>query len=274
MKQNGQYITTILIIACTALLLSGCFNITNTAEITPTAGTPTPGVIKSPIPVYANAQATIDYGKSQLLDLSRKATDVSLNMTQAAKAAALTTLEFNRRQKVDLDNQATAISLNITQAAATQEFIVKQTRLARDATTAAQSSAATAAQSDTLMKATQTGRAKAVLDSHDLQTAQAVAAMTAYPLTATPYAVTQAALLKLQYSREQKSFADQIVAPLIPIIATLDLILLILVIVVAYRQFISNPRRHLNQHYRVIPSVLLPPKPPPELPSESTVNDE
>jgi hypothetical protein len=43
---------------------------------------------------------------------------------------------------------------------------------------------------------------------------------------------------------------------------------------VAYRQFISIPRRNLNQHYRVIPSVLLPPKNPPELPSESKVNDE
>jgi len=87
----------------------------------------------------------------------------------------------------------------------------------------------------------QTAQAQAVLNVQVLQTNQAVAALTAAPLTATPYAATQAALLMQEYSREQQSFVNQIVKPLIPVFAVLDLVLFILGIVLVSRQFMPMP---------------------------------
>jgi hypothetical protein len=230
-------------------------------EFSPTPGhaTPAPGIIESPNPAYAFAQVTMDYGQSQLFDLPRKATEVSLNMTQAANAAALSTQGYNQRQKMDLDYQATIVSLNIAQAAATQKFITLQTKIVRDATAVAQSSAATATHSAYLVNVTQTAQAQAILDARVLQTAQAVAALAAYPLTATPFAMTQAALLMQQYDREQQAFVDQVVAPLIPVLATLVLLLFILGIVfLAYRRFMPMPwpRRLLTARENVNPSPL------------------
>jgi hypothetical protein len=233
-----------------------------------------------------------------LLDLSRKATEVSLNMSQAANSAALSTQDYNQRQKVDLDYQATVVSLNITQAAATQKFIRQQTKMAGDATAVAQSRAAAATHSASLVNVTQTARAQALVDAQVLQTAQAAAALTASPLTATPFAVTQAALLMQQYDREQQSFLDRVVTPLIPILATtLVLLLIILVIVLAYRRFMPMPwprrlsigRVNVNpgplimidgvivDHdpglHRVIPFELTPAN-PAGLPGENTVHVE
>lgn len=235
-------------------------------ELTPTPGQGAlaPAIIESPNPALADAQATIDTGQSQLLDLSRKSTEAALNRSQAANAAAQATKDYNQRQKLDLDYQATAVSLNITQAAATQNAITEQTKIARDATAAAQSSEATATHSAYLINVTQTAQAQAVLDAQVAQTAQAVSALTAYPLTqtvqaqvmlnvqstataqanatltaypltATPYAVTQAALLMQEYDREQQTFVDRVVAPLIPIVLSIDLLLVILFIILAYR---------------------------------------
>jgi len=271
MNITSQRIASLLILTFIAQMLLGCANLpTTNPEITPA-----PGIIESTNPAYAFAQATIDYGQSQLEDLSGTATEASLNMSQAANAAAQSTQDYNQRQKIDLDYQATLVSLNITQAAATQKSITQQTKMARDATAAAQSSAAAATHSAYLVNVTQTAQIQAILDAQDLQTAQALAALTAYPLTATysayernvtetvqaqlilnaqatqaaqalatltaypltatPFAVTQAALLMQEYDREQQSFVDRVVAPLIPIVATLVLVLFILVIVLAYR---------------------------------------
>jgi hypothetical protein len=245
----------------------------------------------------AFAQATIDSGQGQLLDLSRKATEISLNMSQAADAAAQATQDFNQRQQLDLDFQATAVSLNITQAAATQEFIAQQTQAAMDVTAAAQSTAAAATQSAILVKASQAAQAQAFLDARNLQTAQAVAALKAYPLTATPYAKTQAALLMQQYDREQQSFEDRIAAPLIPILAILDFLLVILGIILGYRRFMAMPgprpllpaginakpsplimiegviAEHNPWLHRNIPSQL-PPANPPRLPGDNSANVE
>jgi hypothetical protein len=55
-------------------------------------------MIESPDQAYAAAQATIEAGERQLLDLSRKAIEVSLNMAEAADAAAQSTKDFNERQ--------------------------------------------------------------------------------------------------------------------------------------------------------------------------------
>jgi hypothetical protein len=84
------------------------------------------------------------------------------------------------------------------------------------------------------------------MDAQVMQTNQAVAALTAFPLTATPLAGTEAALLSVQYDREQQAFEDQIVTPLIPVVGILFSLLLILGIIVLYRRFIPRawPRRY------------------------------
>lgn len=302
MNITRQRIASLLILTFMSQMLLGCgASISSTMpEFSPTPGyaTPAPGINESSNPDYAFAQATMDYGQSQLLDLSRKATEVSLNMSQAANSAALSTQDYNQRQKVDLDYQATLVSLNITQAAATQKFIRQQTKMAGDATAVAQSRAAAATHSASLVNVTQTARAQAILGAQVLQTAQDAAALTASPLTATPFAVTQAALLMQQYDREQQSFEDRVVVPLIPILATiLVLLLIILVIVLTYRRFMPMPwsrrlgiaRVNVNPDplimidgvivdhdlglHRVIPLELMPAN-PAGLPVENTVHVE
>jgi len=291
---GSQRIAWLLIITFMALMLMGCVDSLSTPIPEFSSA---PGIIASPNPADTFAQATIDYGQRQLLDLSRKATEVSLSMSQAANAAALSTQEYYQRQKLDLDFQATIVSLNIAQAAATQEFITQQTKMAGEATAVAQSLAVTATHSAYLVNGTQTAQVQAILDARVLQTDQAVAALTAYPLTATPFAVTQAALLMQQYDREQQAFVDRVVVPLIPVIAALVLLLFILGIVLANRRFLPMlwPRRlrmarvklipapliiidevavdHDTRFHRIIPSKLSPAN-PPGLPGENTVDVE
>ena len=300
MNLTRQRIAALLILTFVAMMLLGCA--TNTSIInpefsaTPGYATPAPGSIGSPDPAYADAQATIDAGQSQLLDLSRKDTEASLNITQAANAAAQSTQEYIQRQQVELDYQATVVSLNIAHAAATQKDIRQQTKMARDAIAAAQSSAVAATHSAYLVNVTQTAQAQAILDAQTSQTAQAVAVLTAYPLTATPLAATQAALLMQEYNREQQSFIDRVVSPLIPIVATtFALLLLILIIVLVRRRFMPvlwpprlriasvniNPlnmidgviKDHDLPLHQIIPPELTPAN-PPGLPGENTVHVE
>jgi hypothetical protein len=279
----GLTFMTLVIIGCSTpyTTLSGGSPTQRYVTPAPALVSPPQVIIETPNPAYLNAQATIDTGKSQQMDLSRRETETGLNLSQAADAAAQLTLDFNQRQKMDLAFQSTVVSQNITQAAATQRFVLQQTKIARDATTAAQSSAATAAQSIYLMNVNQTEQAQAIVDAQLLQTdqaaatltaypltatysayllnvtgtvqaqailvaqstqtAQAIAALTAYPSTATSVAATQAALLMQEYGREQQNFVKQIVTPLIPILITLDLLAFILVIILAYRRSITLP---------------------------------
>jgi hypothetical protein len=302
MNITRQRIATMLILTFMAQMLLGCASMAAaTPEFSPAPGHAAlaPPVIESPNPAYAFAQATMDVGQSQLLDLSRKRTKVSLDMSQAANSAALSTQDYNQRQKMDLDYQATVVSLNIAQAAATQKFIAQQTKIARDAAAAAQSSADVATQSARLVNGTQTAQAQAIVDAQvaqtdqalagltaypitatflanernvtetsqaqvilnaqEEQTAQAIAVLTANPLTATPLAAAKAALLMQEYDREQQSFVDRVVTPLIPILATLDILLFILAIILAYRRFISmpQPRRFRIASVNVTPRPLL-----------------
>lgn len=343
MNITSRRIAALLILALTTLMSVGCSSLAAATPVfTPTPGlvihsqaiaAPLPDVIESPNPAYVNAQATKDTGQSQLLDLSRKSTDVSLNMAQAANAAAQATRDSNQRQKLDLSYQATVVSLNIAQAAATQNYLLEQTKLANDATTAVQSSAATATESAFMVEVTQTAQAQVILDSQAQQTDQAAAALTAYPITATylaqagyvtataqamailnvqstqdaqarttqtaypmtatPFAVTKAALLMQQYGREQTSFVDLIVRPMVPFIASLDLLLFVLVIIFAYRRFMLRPRYlsaarvtinpiitidatvtdHNPQLHRINPLELMPSN-PSGLPGENTVRVE
>ena len=233
MKKTSQRILSGLILVFTAQLLLGCASISASNPDLSHA----PVIIESPIPDYSIAQATIDYGQAQQLDLSRKSTAVSLDMSQAANASALSTQDSNQRQKVDLDYQATLVAANIAQAAATQDFVLQKTKIANEATSAAQNNAATVIQSIHLVNATRTAQVQAFLDLQAVKTNQAAAGQTAYPLTATPLAVVQAALLMQEYNREQQSFINQVVAPLIPILIILDMLLMVVTMIIAYRRY-------------------------------------
>lgn len=226
-----------LILTLMAQMLLGCTDFSSTMPEYSTEVIP----LDSPNSDYFSAQATIDAGQDQLLDLSYQATQVSLELAQAANAAAQLTQEFIQRQKQDLDYQATMVSRNITQAAATVQIIMQQTQIAMDTTVVAQSNAATATQSAYLVSVSQTAQAQARLNTLVAQTDQAVAAMTAYPMTATPFAMTQAALLMQQYDREQQSFADRVVAPLLPFLVILVLFLFILLALLVYLRVIPMP---------------------------------
>ncbi len=289
MNKPSRRFPTIMIVIIMVLVMLGCatlfINAPNNAttpdnstisdhSTTPVQASPQPNQIVSSNSAYTLAQATIDAGQRQLLDLSRKATEVSLNSSQAADASALSTQDANHRQKIELDYQSTLVSLNMAQAAATQRYISQQTKTAKDA-------AASAAQAIERISSTQTSRAQAALDSLALQTAQAAAAQTAYPLTATAAsqqqnvtetiqaqmilysqgtqaaqaiktqtaipltetaaAVTQAALLMQKYDREQQSFLKQIVSPMIPILAILDLLLFTAWVIRALRRIMPAP---------------------------------
>lgn len=235
MNLTSKQILSLLTITLIALALIGCSSLYETPSAAYDASLP--GSIDTPNPAYGYAQATMDYGQSQLLDLSRRATEVSLNMAQAANAAAQSTRDYNQRLQMDLDFQATIISLNITHAAATQDSLYRQTQIAIAATALVEMNNATATQAAFLMNRSQTAQVQAILEGYAQQTVQAVAAMTAYPLTATPYAKTQAAMLMQQYDREQRAFENQILAPLVPYFALFVVLMVLLVVVLVYRRY-------------------------------------
>jgi hypothetical protein len=199
--------------------------------------TPVTGSIETPQPVYAAAQATLDYGQSQMEELSHQATVVGLNMAQAANAAAQATLDDNQRQMMELAYQATAVSLNMAQAAATQQFITEQTQTAWNATATAQSQAATATYSAYALNVTQTSQAQTMLGVHAAHTAQANATQTAYSLTATPWAAFQADIVRTRNKAERRALWEEfVVTPLKVILSTLIVLLLIAGGVMAYRR--------------------------------------
>jgi hypothetical protein len=253
MNPTPPRIAPLVVIIFVALMLFACGAGIYATRRSGLAPTPGPGIansnpvkIGSPDPASANAQATIDAGQSQLSDLSFKATQVSLNMSQAANAAAQSTQDANQLQQLQLDQQATVIGLEIAHAAATQNAIQQQTKTAKEALADAHSTAAAATQTANRINRALIAQAQVIVDGQVTQTAQAAAALTTFPLTATPFAATQAALLQQQYDREQKAFVDRIVSPAIPIVAAiLFLLLLILVIIMLYRRVIPSmyPRR-------------------------------
>ena len=263
MNRTSRRTLALFIFIFLAQMLLGCDYVAATLLPPSTPSAAAPEGIEAPYPDYADAQATIDAGNSQLIDLSRQGAEVDREMAQTQDASALSNQDANQRKKNELDLQATGIGLNIAHAAATQEFIAQQTQIAVDATTRAQNRADAATQAADQVMATQAAQAQAIQDIFALQTVQANATQTAYPLTATysaqlqnatetvqaqallfaqatqadqaqmtgtaypltatPLAVTQAALLMQQYKREQQSFKDQVVTPLIPILVIMIL---------------------------------------------------
>jgi hypothetical protein len=169
----------------------------------------------TPFPVDSgasnSAQATLQDGPRQAMELSYQGTALSLSMNQAANAAAQTTLDYNRRQMMELSIQGTQVSQNMAWAAATQQFSSAQTQIALSAASTAQSQAT--------------------------QTAQAYATQTAYPLTATPWAAIQADILRTQQQNAQRAWWEEFVV--FPLKATLLILVVLLLIVggvMAYRR--------------------------------------
>lgn len=264
MKQTRRRITVWLTSTFVVLMILGCgTGMAASApdySLTPGYISPSPYVIiVTTNPDYQFAQATIDAGQSQLEELSSKATEESLKIAQTENAADLSTQENNQRQQMELDLQATAISLNIAHAAATEDALKQQTKTARNATAEAQKIAAVVTRAAFLVKVTQTAQAQAFLEAQVLQTGEAAAAATAYPLTATPLAATQTALLMQQYERERQNFVNQIVVPLIPIVAAILFILVILLVIVLMdRQLIPVPwARPANGYVNTNPAVMI-----------------
>jgi hypothetical protein len=251
MNPTTPRIAPLVILIFVALMLFACgagIYATSRPGLSPTPGNiaPTLNQIGSPDPASANAQATINAGQSQLLDLSLQATQVSLNMSQAANAAAQSTQDASQLQQLQLDHQATVVSLDIAHAAATQNVIRQETKTAKDAVADAHNTAAAATAAANRANLALIAQAQVIVNAEISQTAQAVAASTGYPLTATPFAATQAALLLQQYDQEQKAFVDRIVSPTIPIVAFILFILVfILVISLVYRRVMPSvwPRR-------------------------------
>jgi len=220
--------------------------------------TPTAMPLSGDQGAYAAAQATLDSGQRRAMELSYQATMVSQNMNQAANAAAQTTMDYNQRQLMELSIQGTQVSQNMARAAATQQFIAKQTQMAWDDMSTAQSGAATATYSVYLQRLSQIAQAQAMLNLQATQTAQTNATLTAYPLTATPWAAIQADILRKRNEAERRALWDEfVVTPLKVILLTLVVVLLIVGGVMAYRQLMPALELRLRTIYRDDDSLLL-----------------
>jgi hypothetical protein len=229
MNKISRFIVTMLIFTFMALALLAC------ESLIP----PVTGSIETPRPVYAAAQSTSVSGQNEMMELSHQATVVGLNMDQAANAAAQTTLDYYQRQLMELSIRGTEVSQNMAQAAATQQFIAEQTQMAWNATATAQSQAATAIYSGYILNVTQTAQAQAILDLQAVHTAQANATLTAYSLTATPWAAIQAEIVRIRDASERQAWwGEFVVTPIKLVLFTLVVFLLILGGVMAYQRLI------------------------------------
>lgn len=145
---NNRLVATLILLALIVLALLMCGRLYGLPVGQPPAAFPTfsasplPG--DNPAEVYTAAQSTLAASQSEMTELSRQATAVSLNIDQITNVAAQTTLEYHQQQLMELSIQSTEVSLNMARAAATQQSIVQQTQIVWDATASAQSQATTA----------------------------------------------------------------------------------------------------------------------------------
>ena len=231
---------------------------------------PMTGYFDTPQSGYAAAQATLDYGQSQMNDLAHQATAVGLMMDQAANAAQQATLDYSQRQMMELAYQATMVSLNMAQAAATQQAITEQTQMVEFGISTAQSQAATATYSTYVFNVTQTAQAQAILDVHAAHTAQANATKVAYSLTATPHAAIQAEIVRARNEADRRAlWGEFVVTPLTLILFTVAAILLIVGGVLAYQRLmpalelrLRTISRHNDSDLYLLDEVIVDPAPP------------
>ena len=275
MNRIKRRITTILLLPFLAVALLACED----SAIPPGTGY----YMETPQPVYAAAQATLDYGQIQMEELSHQATVVGLDKAQAANAVAQTTLDYNQRRMMELAYQATAVSLNMAQAAATQQFIAEQTQMAWNTTATAQSQAATANYSAYVLSVTQTAQAQAILDVQATQTAQAQATQTAYSLTATPFAAIQAEIVRTRNEADRRAlWGEFVVTPLKVILLTLAVLLLMVGGVMAYRLLMPVLELRLRTIWSdendspklLVDGMFVDPAPPRRLPGDETPHVE
>jgi hypothetical protein len=261
MPRIRRRIGTILIFIFFVLALMACVSIT-----TPGPGTPLTHPAFTPSPLsgniqeteYAAAQATLSSGQSEMTELSRQATEVSLNMAQAAATqqfiARQTQMVLNATATVQsqdataaAQNQgATATSQSQDATAIAQNQGATATSQSQDATAIAQNQAATAtAQSQDatatdsayIRNVTQTVQAQVVLDVQGTHTALMNATLAAYSLTATPWAAIQADIVRTRNESNRRAWWREFVAtPLKAILFTLLVLLLIVGGVMVYRQ--------------------------------------
>ncbi len=330
---NKRRIATMMILLLMILALVACENATLPApgvELVYSTFTPSPLPNTNPIEAYAAAQATLASGQSQMMELSHRATEVNMNMEQAASAAAQTTLDYNQLQLMQLSIQGTEVSQNMARAAATQQFIAEQTQIvlnatatvqsqaatqqfiieqtqiawnaavtaqsqaatqqviaeqtqvagnatataqshaatqqviaeqaqiAWNATATAQSQAATATYSAYIFNVTQTAQAQAILEIQATRAAQANATLTAYSLTATPWAALQADIARTRNEAERRAWwGEFVVTPLAVILLTLVVLLLIVGGVLAYRRLMPALELRLRTISRTDDNPLL-----------------
>jgi hypothetical protein len=253
-------VATMLILLFLALALLACESTT----------APMTGYFNTPQSGYAAAQATLDYGQSQINELAHQATVVGLRMDQAANAAEQATLDYNQRQMMELAYQATMVSLNMAQAAATQQAVTEQTQIAENGISTAQSQAATATYSTYVFNVTQTAQAQAILDIHAARTAQANATRVAYSLTATPHAAIQSEIVRARNEADRRAlWGEFVVTPLTLILLTVVALLLIVGGVLAYQRLmpalelrLRTVSRHNDSDLYLLDEVIVDPAPP------------
>lgn len=210
--------------------------------------TPTP-----PLPgydqgaAYVAAQATLGAGQSELAGLSQQATVDSLSGSQAANAAAQATLDYNQRQLMDLSIQATEIGRNMARAAATQQFIVEEAQIAKNATVTAQGQAATAMYALYILDVTRRAQA-----------AQIDATRTAYSLTATPLAAIQADMIRTRGEAARRARWDEVVFTLLTACLILLIVLLFIAgVMIAYLRLMPLIELRLRTGSRIHESPML-----------------
>lgn len=279
---NKRRITTMLIFTFMALALLACGSINPPVPGTPLAR---PTFTPSPLPVnvqeteYAAAQATQASGQSELKELSRQATVVSQNMTQAAATQQFITNQTQMVWNVTATVQsqdATAAAQNQGATATSQSqdattiaqnqgaTLVAQnqgaTLVAQDqgATATAQSQDATATESAYIRNLTQTVQVQAMLDVQGTHTAQINATQAAYSLTATPWAALQAGIVQTRNESNRRSWWGEFVTtPLKVILITLVVLLFIVGAVMAYRRLMPVLDLRLRAIWRDNDSPLL-----------------
>jgi hypothetical protein len=237
MNKRGIAVMTLFLMV---LVLIACESTSPTGAVRPFAIPEiTPSLLFEPNQQaeYAAAQATLNSGNSDMMELSHQATIVSLSIQQAANAEAQAQLDDNQRRLMELTIQGTEISQNLAQAAATQQFITEQNQMAWDAAVSGQSQAATATYSAYIFVVTQTAQAQAILDVQATHVAQAKATQAAYSLTATPFAALQAEIVRARNEAGRRALWGEFVVTPVKLILTILVVLLLLVGgVVAYQR--------------------------------------
>jgi hypothetical protein len=237
MNKRGIAVMTLFLMV---LVLIACESTSSTGAVRPFAIPEiTPSLLSGPNQQaeYAAAQATLNSGNSDMMELSHQATIVSLSMQQAANAEAQAQLDDSQRRLMELSIQGTEISQNLARAAATQQFITEQNQMVWDAAVNAQSQAATATYSAYLFNVTQTAQVQAILDVQATQVAQAKATRAAYSLTATPFAALQAEIVRARNEASRRAlWGEFVVTPVKLILTTLVVLLLLVGGVVAYQR--------------------------------------